>query len=143
MGGVVLPGASTSIDVGLYAPVVSGTYTATLWLVADDPYNNDVRLPITLRATPPPPQAGFTSNSPVILGETAVFTDTSTGSGPFTYLWNFGDGTTSNLQNPTHLYTEAKTYTVTLTITTPWGTDEVTHDFVVLVYKVYLPFVSK
>jgi subtilisin family serine protease len=143
MGGVVLPGASTSIDVGLYAPVVSGTYTATLWLVADDPYNNDVRLPITLKATPPPPQAGFTSNSPVILGETAVFTDTSTGSGPFTYLWNFGDGTTSNLQKTTHLYTEAKTYTVTLTITTPWGTDEVTHDFVVLVFKVYLPFVSK
>lgn len=31
------------------------------------------------------------------------------------FLWDFGDGTTSNLQNPTHTYTEDSCYTVTLT----------------------------
>jgi hypothetical protein len=25
-----------------------GTYTATLWIVADDPLNSDVRIPVTL-----------------------------------------------------------------------------------------------
>ena len=30
------------------------------------------------------------------------------------YLWNFGDGTISTLENPTHMYTEAKSYRVTL-----------------------------
>ncbi|MCR1024376.1 PKD domain-containing protein [Cellulophaga baltica] len=34
-----------------------------------------------------------------------------------TYLWNFGDTTTSNLINPTHSYTTVGTYTVTLTVT--------------------------
>ncbi|ADV51011.1 PKD domain containing protein [Cellulophaga algicola DSM 14237] len=34
-----------------------------------------------------------------------------------TYLWDFGDTTTSNLINPTHSYTTVGTYTVTLTVT--------------------------
>lgn len=34
------------------------------------------------------------------------------------YQWNFGDGTTSNLQNPTHQYTNPGFYTVTLNVQT-------------------------
>jgi gliding motility-associated-like protein len=37
------------------------------------------------------------------------------------YLWNFGDGTTSNAVNPQHTYTTAGNYDVTLTITTTGG----------------------
>jgi len=36
---------------------------------------------------------------------------------PFTYNWNFGDGTTSTEQNPTHTYSSKGTYTVKLTVT--------------------------
>ena len=36
--------------------------------------------------------------------------------------WDFGDGTTSTEQNPSHTYTKSGTYTVTLTITTGAGT---------------------
>jgi PKD repeat protein/uncharacterized protein YfaP (DUF2135 family) len=32
------------------------------------------------------------------------------------WLWNFGDGTTSTQQNPSHTYTSAGTYNVTLTV---------------------------
>jgi len=32
------------------------------------------------------------------------------------YTWNFGDGTTSNKQNVSHIFTTAKTYTVKLTV---------------------------
>ncbi len=38
-----------------------------------------------------------------------------------TWLWNFGDNTTSNLQNPSHTYTVPGPYTVCLTVTTNNG----------------------
>ena len=45
------------------------------------------------------------------------FIDTSTGNG-LNYLWSFGDGATSTLQNPTHAYPAGNnTYTVKLKIT--------------------------
>jgi len=37
------------------------------------------------------------------------------------YYWDFGDGTTSDLKNPSHTYTTAKTYKVTLTVTNECG----------------------
>ncbi len=36
---------------------------------------------------------------------------------PYVWLWDFGDGNTSELQNPTHRYSIASNYTVTLTVT--------------------------
>lgn len=38
-----------------------------------------------------------------------------------TYLWNFGDNTTSTSSTPTKTYAAAGTYTVTLTVTDWWG----------------------
>lgn len=37
------------------------------------------------------------------------------------WAWNFGDGATSALENPTHLYGEEGTYTVNLTVTSNFG----------------------
>jgi PKD repeat protein len=45
---------------------------------------------------------------------TVQFTDTSTG-GATSWSWDFGDGHTSTAQNPSHLYTDPGTFTVTLT----------------------------
>ncbi len=39
---------------------------------------------------------------------------------PVSYLWNFGDGTTSTSMAPVHVY-QAGNYTVSLTVTTPLG----------------------
>jgi len=51
-------------------------------------------------------------------GDTVTFTDaTHGGMPPYTYAWNFGDGTTSTEQNPTHVYAAAGSYDVTLTVT--------------------------
>lgn len=41
----------------------------------------------------------------------------SGGSKPYHYLWDFGDSQTNNASDPVHTYTNADTYTVTLTIT--------------------------
>jgi len=65
------------------------------------------------------PNADFSaSNTNVEVGEIVVFTFTgSLGNTPTTYLWDFGDGSTSPGQNPSHQYTTAGNYTVSLTIT--------------------------
>lgn len=42
------------------------------------------------------------------------FTDRTSGN-PVSWFWDFGDGTTSQLQNPSHQYTQNGSYTVTLT----------------------------
>ena len=39
------------------------------------------------------------------------------GYGTATYFWDFGDGITSNLQNPNHVYVSNGTYTVNFTVT--------------------------
>ncbi len=44
-------------------------------------------------------------------------TTQSGGTGPFTYSWNFGDGGTSTLQNPSHTYTTSGTFLATLSVT--------------------------
>jgi len=54
---------------------------------------------------------------------TVQFTDTTSGA-PTSWLWVFGDGFTSTLQNPLHTYTNDGTYIVTLHATTPNGSVE-------------------
>jgi PKD repeat protein len=38
------------------------------------------------------------------------------GKGPYTYLWTFGDGTSSSAQNPVHTYNRAGPFTAVLTV---------------------------
>ena len=47
-----------------------------------------------------------------------VCTANPTGTSPYSYVWNFGDGSAlSYLQNPSHQYSAAGTYTITIQIT--------------------------
>lgn len=64
---------------------------------------------------------------------TVNFTSTSTGS-PTTYSWNFGNGATSNQQNPSHTYSVAGVYTVTLTISNGSTSDTETKVGYITVY---------
>jgi PKD repeat protein len=69
-----------------------------------------------------PPAVSFTAQpvtgtAPLTVG----FTDQS--SGQITgWAWSFGDGQTSNQQNPVHAFTAPGTYQVTLTVSGPGGT---------------------
>lgn len=62
-------------------------------------------------------QASFSSS---LTNTTVNFTNTSSTG---TYLWDFGDGNTSTVTNPTHTYSDYGTYNVCLTVTNSCGTD--------------------
>jgi pseudomonalisin len=66
------------------------------------------------------PVASFTDS---VSGLTVNFTNTSTDSGGTinAYSWTFGDGGTSTSASPSHTYTAAGTYTVTLKVTDNTG----------------------
>jgi PKD repeat protein len=53
------------------------------------------------------------------LGLTYTFSDASTNA--VTWLWDFGDGNTSTLQNPVHTYATGGNYTVNLVVSGPFG----------------------
>jgi PKD repeat protein len=73
-----------------------------------------------------PPVAGFTADkTAVATGESIQFTDNSTES-PTSWSWDFGDGNNSTSQNPTHSYDTEGTYSVSLTATNEFGSDDVT-----------------
>jgi gliding motility-associated-like protein len=71
----------------------------------------------------PAPVAGFTSNAQTSCFPpfTVNFTNTSTGNSSLTYLWSFGDGSTSNAVNPNHTYNNIGSYNVSLTVTDTSG----------------------
>ena len=71
----------------------------------------------------PPVSPSFTVDSTILckISDPVHFTNTSTGPGTLTYLWNFGDGTTSTAANPAHSYAVKGLYTVTLTVTSSDG----------------------
>jgi len=68
-----------------------------------------------------PPVADFSANPTSGSAPLAVqFTDLSSGS-PTSWSWTFGDAGTSTQQNPSHTYSAAGSYTVSLTATNAGG----------------------
>ncbi|MCX6275022.1 MAG: PKD domain-containing protein, partial [Bacteroidetes bacterium] len=97
--------------------------------------------PVTIKFQP---KARFTLNpNPACVYQPVTFTDQSCpNSNTATYLWNFGDGTTSTSPNPpTHIYTIAGQYTVTLSITNSCATSTVIHTITILPPTVVAPIV--
>jgi len=85
---------------------------------------------VTLVAIPPTASFFWNPFNPSA-GQTVTFTDTSVG-GPTSWSWSFGDGATSTLKNPTHMYAKAGTYNATLKVSNSAGTSPVvTHSLTV------------
>jgi PKD repeat protein len=105
---------------------VAGTYTATL-SVKNEGGSSEKQVTITVQPqTVKKPVAKFTQDK--YSGKvplTITFTDKSTNS-PTSYLWRFGDGSTSTDRNPSHTYTKVGVYLIRLTVTNSAGSDSTT-----------------
>ena len=95
-----------------------GTYAISLTVTDTSNLTGTATSNATIAAAPPTANAGGP-----YLGRagTAVTFDGSKSSDPqneaLSYSWNFGDNTTGTGVSPTHIYTMAGSYTVTLTVT--------------------------
>lgn len=62
------------------------------------------------------PVADFTPSDPTPeAGQVVTFTNQSSGGVGLSFLWDFGDGVTSTLESPTHIFTSAGSFTINLT----------------------------
>ncbi|MBN2682116.1 MAG: PKD domain-containing protein [Bacteroidales bacterium] len=86
-----------------------------------------------------PPLANFSSNVNETCTGEVNFTDQS-GFNPTSWFWDFGDGTTSTMQNPYHFYPENGTYTVKLSVENSIGNDSIIKTSYISVNKPEMPF---
>jgi len=93
-----------------------GSYTATL-TVTDNQLNFAVdTAPVIITTTVLVAEAGG-RYSGTICNSVTFLGSASGGCTPYNFSWDFGDGNTSSLQNPTHQYSTIGNYTVELTVT--------------------------
>jgi len=115
-------GASSSLASPAHTYLAPGTYTVSL--TESGTGSSTLTKVDYIVVLPPAPVAEFTATPrrgrsllPV------AFQDLSTGAAT-SWSWDFGDGTSSNQRNPTHVYRSGGIYTVTLTVAGPGGSDE-------------------
>jgi hypothetical protein len=143
-----------TLDYALANDILTGQVTgATIWhintdepLVTDydenynppgyfapDAYRASDHDPVIVGLSLTPSEAGFISNSPVVIGSLSIFTNTTSNRSVIAYEWDFGDGSDIVTDtNPTHLYAFDDTYTVTLTAIGPAGTTSYSAPHIVL-----------
>lgn len=98
-----------------------GTYTAVL-NISGPGGQSASECPVHVLAAPPVARFGASPRSgyrPL----TVQFTDSSTGT-VSSYMWDFGDGQTSNEASPAHVYENEGVYTVRVSLTGPGGEDD-------------------
>jgi len=138
-------GAGSGTGLGTLTPIYTytdpGVYTVTLTV---DDVCGQVVIPNAVEVQCDSPEGGFTSSSPVTLGQPMAFTATVTGTGPLTYSWDLGDGVGwSDLPNVVYTYTTSGEFTVTLTVGGPCGAATFTDTVLVeaALHRIYLPLV--
>lgn len=107
----------------------AGYYTVTLTVTSSNGQTRTVRFTQYIKAYNPP-VSNFTvstiwGTAPTVAPPACnqiQFKDTSSNV-PTSWYWDFGDGTNSTEQNPTHVYATMGTYLVQLTVTNAAGTN--------------------
>lgn len=88
-----------------------GSYAVSLTISTTATQRSHTSTQTVVATTPPNPANYFTVNKSLLQVTLAPSITNGT-----SYLWSFGDGTTSTVQAPTYAYATAGTYTITLTV---------------------------
>jgi subtilisin family serine protease len=112
-------GVTSTVKNPTYSYPAAGTYTVSLRVTDNAGATATTSKAVTVSApatTNTPPTANFTASCTSL---SCGFTDQSTDAGGSiaAWNWNFGNGVTSTVRNPSYSYPAAGTYNVTLTVT--------------------------
>ncbi|MBN1135195.1 MAG: PKD domain-containing protein, partial [Anaerolineae bacterium] len=119
--GTLPPAGCVNVDVTFDATgLAPGDYTADLIVNSNDPDEPAIPLPVALTVLQP---ADITSVSYTATNLQVAFDATALGEPPLTYAWDFSDGATSSLEDPTHTYAAGGCYTVSLVVSNGCGQD--------------------
>ena len=125
-------GGSSTEQNPTYLYSTPGTYTVSLTVSNSSGSDTQTRNSYVTVFIPPSPTADFSATpTSGFTPLTVQFSDLS--SHAATWLWDFGDGNSSTEQNPSHIYTTAGTYEVSLTVTNSQGDDtKIRSDYIVV-----------
>lgn len=117
---------------------VSGTYTTTLTVTSNNGCTSTSSQNVMVFAQP---AAEFSTSpgSTVEFGDVIAFTDLSQ-SGIIQWMWTFGDGDSSALQNSSHMYPDTGSFDVMLIVVSQYGcVDTVVHPVAIRDFAFYVP----
>jgi hypothetical protein len=148
-GGLLVSGQCVTVTVTMDASgMMPGDYLADLIIDSSDPDTPTMTLPAMM--TVPEPVAGVDFDwdpDPAIVDEPVAFTamEPITGTPPFAYAWDFGDGWMGTGITTTHTYTAVGVYTATLWVDNACGIAMAEHPVTVEpgIMHIYLPVVLR
>ncbi len=105
---------------------ITSLYGAVTLKFFSDTYVNNPGFVMTWSCNLPstPPLVDFYATTQSTCDGVINFVDVST-NGPIAWQWDFGDGTSSNLQSPTHVYTQNGIFSVQLIASNAQGQDTI------------------
>jgi len=118
----------------------AGTYTASLTVTDSNGCKNTSTAIVNVF---PVPKAnfGYSPSSTTIFDPNIQFYDLSTGATITSWTWYFGDGDSSNLQNPLHTYADTGLYYPHLAVVSNYGCWNILWDVLYIApeYLIYVP----
>lgn len=116
----------------------AGTYTVNLVVTSGAGCVSNLMMNVVVYGLPVA-DFSYSPDDGIPLTEPAVFTDLSTGN-VVNWTWWFGDGDSSFIQNPTHIYSDTGTYVVTLAVENIYGcVDTIQYPLEIKEFTFYIP----
>ena len=108
-------GITSTVQNPIHSYTRQGIFTVSLTVFEEDGDTDTKSLTISVQDSDP--TANFSTNHTTGLEPLEIqFTNQSISYDGIETIWNFGDGITSTVQNPTHSYTQQGIFTVSLTV---------------------------
>jgi PKD repeat protein len=128
-------GGSSTAQSPVHTYDTPGTYAVTLSVSGPDGSDTHTEVDfVTITSIfGPPPEADFSADPVAGAAPLLVSFQDATIGAVSGWSWDFGDGSTSGAIHPTHTYNQPGTYSVSLSVTGPTGSDVVTKQSLVTV----------